>query len=309
MALTLTGIHFLVTYRCTYSCRHCFVFGSPDHEGALTLGQMVRVIDEGVALGVDTVYFEGGEPTLHWPLVLAAAAHARERGLDWGLVTNCYWAESREDAMLWLEPLQRLGISDLSLSSYAYFSEAEHLEERLLRNAVEAAHKLGLPMSVLEVGAEAALGVPGVCTGDVGDIMYKGRAAVELAAERAALHGRPPQTFTECPHEDFDDPGRAHLGPDGQLQLCQGVSAGDVFADGLAGVLRSYDADALPVIRELRRGGPWALAAAYKLTPARERYADACHLCFELRSALRPRFPAVLAPAQCYQQGGGADEA
>ncbi|HSP89610.1 MAG TPA: hypothetical protein VLN08_01825, partial [Vicinamibacterales bacterium] len=57
---------------------------------------------------------------------------------------------------------------------------------------------------------------------------------------------------------------------------------------------------ALPVVRELLRGGPLELTRAYGVVPARGRYADACHLCFETRRALRDRFPDVLAPAACY---------
>jgi hypothetical protein len=301
MAMALTGIHFLVTYRCIYACDHCFVFGGPDAEGTLTLARLREVIDQTADVpSIDTVYFEGGEPTLHWPIVLEAVRHARERGLDVGVVTNCHWAESVEDAKVWLAPLKELGIADLSLSSYAYFAEDQGLEERLLGHAAQAAVELDLPMGLLEVGAEAVLDVCGVQTGDVGEIMYKGRAAVELAPERARLHGRPPDAFNECPHEDFLAPGRVHLGADGALQLCQGVGAGDVWRDGLAAVVERYDPHELPVVRELLRGGPFELARACGVEPARERYADACHLCFETRLALRERFPDVLTPAVCY---------
>jgi hypothetical protein len=299
MPLSLSAIHFLVTYRCIYACDHCFVFGGPEAEGTMTLAQLYDAIDQTADVpSIDTVYFEGGEPTLYWPVVLEAARHARARGLDVGVVTNCHWAESVEDAKVWLAPLEELRIADLSLSSYAYFAEDDKLEERLLRNAVEAALDLGLPMGLLEVGAEAKLDLPGVCTGDIGEIMYKGRAAVELATERA-------DALTECPHEDFVDSGRAHLGADGELQLCQGISAGNVWRDGLAAVVERYDPHALPVVRELLHGGPLELARAYDVVPARERYADACHLCFETRLALRERFPHVLAPAVCYGPASG----
>lgn len=325
--MRLDGIHFLVTYRCTYACDHCFVWGSPDAEGTMTLAQLTGAIDQAAECGVESVYFEGGEPTLAYPIVLAAAAHARRRGLEWGMVSNCYWATSVEDAKVWLAPLVDLGISDLSLSSYAYV--VEDGDEGCLRNAALAAQELGLPMAVLEVGAAACLDVPGLCLGeDVGEIMCRGRAAVELAPGRAT---RPPETLVSCPFEDFAEPGRAHLGCDGELQLCQGISAGNVFAGaagdagapdgapdapragGLAAVLDGYDPARRPVVAEILAGGPWALAQTYGHKPRRALYADECHLCYEVRSALRERFPDVLAPAQCYgptaeQAAGGPQD-
>jgi hypothetical protein len=127
-----------------------------------------------------------------------------------------------------------------------------------------------------------------------------GRAAVELAPGRAA---RPPETLVTCPFEDFADPGRAHIGCDGELQICQGISAGNIFGSGgLAAVLDAYDPARRPLVREIHVGGPWGLARAYGHSPARELYADECHLCYEVRSALRTRLPDVLAPAQCYGQ-------
>ena len=315
MAIRLGGIHFLVTYRCTYACDHCFVWGSPDAEATMTLAQLTAVIDQAAACGVTDVYFEGGEPTLAYPVVLAAAKRAREHGLGVGLVSNCFWATSVEDAMVWLAPFVELGIDDLALSSYAYF--VEDADEDRLRSAVLAARELGLPVSVLEVGAPADIGVPGACSGDVGTVLHKGRAAVALGPGREA---RAPEALTSCPFEDFTDPGRAHVGPDGELQLCQGISAGNVFAGGdgpaadrdlaaplpggLAAVLDAYDPRARPVIREILAGGPWALAQAAGHTPARELYADECHLCYEVRAALRSdgRHPEVVAPGQCYAE-------
>ena len=296
MSMRLSAIHFLVTYRCTYECDHCFVWGGPQQEATMTLAQLQEVIDQAAACGLETVYFEGGEPMLAYPVVLAAARHARARGLDWGLVTNCFWATSVEDAQLWLAPFVELEIADLSVSSYPCSTE-EIGEQEQLRDAALAARELGLPLSLLEVGAAACLpGLEALC-GEPGSIMYRGRAAVELAPEAAT---RPPHALTSCPYEDLEHPERAHLGADGELQVCQGISAGNVFTRGLAAVMAGYEPQRTPVVRELLHGGPWELARACGVEPALAAYADECHLCYEVRTALRSRYPDVLAPDAVY---------
>jgi len=113
----LEAVHLLVTYRCTYACDHCFVWGSPEQDSTMTLAQLRDVIDQAAAAGCTTVYLEGGEPMLVYPVVLAAARYARRAGLEVGLVTNCFWAESPDDAVVWLTPFAELGIVDLALSS------------------------------------------------------------------------------------------------------------------------------------------------------------------------------------------------
>jgi len=54
-----------------------------------------------------------------------------------------------------------------------------------------------------------------------------------------------------------------------------------------------------PIIGPLIEGGPAALVRHYDL-PHEEAYADACHLCYLARDALRTRFPEVLAPGIAY---------
>ncbi len=302
----LEALHLLVTYRCTYACDHCFVWGGPDQEATMSLGQLRAAIDQAAAAGCETVYFEGGEPMLAYPVVVAAARHARDAGLEVGIVTNCYWAETADDAVVWLTPFAEMGIADLALSSYAYFCEKLETEEHL-RNALLAARRLGLPGAVLEVGAPAQLTDLGVVCGDPGAIMFKGRAAQRLA--RGELLRRPPATLVSCPHEDFADPGRCHVGADGELMPCQGISIGNVWRRPLAAILAGYDSTATPVVADIVAGGPWGLAQASGFTPRLPLYADECHLCYELRTRLRAagRHLDVLAPDACYGPDTAAD--
>jgi hypothetical protein len=52
----------------------------------------------------------------------------------------------------------------------------------------------------------------------------------------------------------------------------------------------------------LLSGGPANLVRHFDL-PHQEQYADACHLCYETRLALRERFPEYLGPDQVYGVG------
>ena len=44
--MKLEGLHILLTYRCTYECDHCFVWGSPWQKGTLTLEQIERILEQ-----------------------------------------------------------------------------------------------------------------------------------------------------------------------------------------------------------------------------------------------------------------------
>jgi MoaA/NifB/PqqE/SkfB family radical SAM enzyme len=113
----LTGIHFLLTYMCNSECDHCFVYSGPNAKGTFTLSEIRKALAEATKIGtIKWIYFEGGEPFLFYPLMLEGIRIARSLEFNVGVVTNAYYATSEEDAELWLSPLSKLEISDLSIS-------------------------------------------------------------------------------------------------------------------------------------------------------------------------------------------------
>ena len=73
----LTQIHFLLTYKCTFECDHCFVFSGPEAEGVFTIGQVENALKQMKETDtVDTAYFEGGEPFLYYPVLLESLSMA-----------------------------------------------------------------------------------------------------------------------------------------------------------------------------------------------------------------------------------------
>jgi hypothetical protein len=250
---------------------------------------------------VEWIYFEGGEPFLYYPALVVAVKEARTMGFKVGIVTNGYWATSQEDAIEWLKPFSGL-LSDLSISSDLY-----HYDEAMssqVRNAAAAAGSLNLPIGTISIAqpeAQEATCVVGQLPLDESRVMYRGRA-VEKLAPRAAR--RTWSEFGTCPFEDLREPGRVHLDPLGYLHICQGIAIGNLFRKPLKDICAEYEPDNHPITGPLLAGGPAGLVSRYNL-PHAEMYADACHLCYSARAALRPRFPEFLCPDQMYGVTGG----
>lgn len=286
--MNISGLHILLTYQCTFECDHCFVWGSPWQEGTLTLSQIETILDQAQVAGVEEIYFEGGEPFLYYAVLLRAVDMAKEMGFQVGIVSNAYWAQSREDALEWLRPFCGK-LVDLSVSSdlYHYSEELSHQAQ----NATAAAQELGIPVGTISIAQPEARD---------SSIMYRGRAWQVLVPRTEQRTDW--ESLDTCPYEDLRDPGRIHLDPLGNLHICQGISIGNLFERPLVEILTEYDPEAHPICGPLLRGGPAALVRDYDL-PHGSDYADACHLCYEARLALRGRFPEVLGPDQMYGVG------
>jgi len=291
--MKLTGMHLLLTYQCTQECDHCFVWSNPNYLETMTLKQVQELLKEAKKLGtVEQVWFEGGEPFLYYPVMLKGIKEAKALGFWVGALSNAYWATSLEDALEWLRPLAELGIADLGLSSDPY--HGEDLEAERVKNGVEAATKLGIPVGIMAT-AKLPEKLAG-CPSGVSEIMYRGRAAKNL------LKGAPRKPWTElreCPHENLSSPERVHVDPLGYVHVCQGLSIGNAWQRPFSEIIQSYEASSHPIIKPLVEGGPAALVQKFDV-PRKRTYADACHLCYEARLQLRARFPGVLVPGQMY---------
>jgi len=297
--MNLTGLHFLLTYICSYECDHCFAWGSPFQTGTFTLKEIRRVYDEAQKIGtVEMIYFEGGEPFLYYPIMLKGIQMAKKRGFKVGIVTNGYFGTAPEDAAEWLRALKKIGVDDFSVSNdELHYDDPKNSYATV---AAKAARKLGLPVDFLEIEKpkipscerKGAKGEPIV----EGDVRFRGRAVEKLIEN---LPRKPWHLFDECPDEDFQKVGRVHLDPLGYVHICQGLTLGNFKKTPLSEIVKNYDPKSEPIIGPLMTGGPAELVRRYDLEH-QDSYVDACHLCYEARLKLRQRFPEKLAPDQMY---------
>lgn len=288
--MRLTGLHLLLTYQCNYECDHCFVWGGPRQDGTMTLESIRRILDQADKLeDLRWIYFEGGEPFLYYPLLVAATRAAVDRGFQVGIVTNGYWATEVDDAVEWLRPFRGM-VHDLSISRDTYHGNEE--SRRRAGNARRAAKSSGIPEAIIRV-AEPEDPRPGP---DEYAVRFRGRAAVKLAPR---AEPQPWTRFTECPWENLSSPERVHVDPLGHVHLCQGISIGNLFERPLQEICGNYEPQSHPVVAALLDGGPAELSRRHGLA-RRKAYADACHLCFEARFALRSKYPEHLTPDAMY---------
>jgi len=296
----LTGIHFLLTYRCNFECDHCFLYCGPRSRGTFTIGQVTNVLDEASAMGtIDWIFFEGGEPFLYFPLLVESVRQAIERGFQAGIVTNAYGALSPADAELWLKPLKDAGVSCLSISNdtFHYGEEAETPAATAYKTAV----KLGMetapiciepPRTTVEPAGKDGKGEPVVG----GGAMFRGRAVEKLVE---GLPTRPWEEMVTCPHEKLASPSRLHIDSFGNVHICQGISMGNMWETPLSRLVRNYRPEEHPICGPLIQGGPAQLAEELGMEPA-SAYVDECHLCYLTRRAALEKYPQFLAPRQVY---------
>jgi hypothetical protein len=292
--MRITGLHILLTHRCTLECDHCFLWSGPRQTGVLDIHGVTRILEQAQEAGVRSIYFEGGEPFLYYAELVRGVQDAAGMGFDVGIVSNAYWAVSTADAVEWLRPFVGC-LADLSISSDLYHCDKCLGEEP--QNAIAAAKWLHIPTGVISVASpdQEAPSSRGQL-GQQSQIMYRGRAA-EVLALAHMTHAW--DTLRECEHEDLRDPGRLHVDPHGNLHLCQGIVIGNLFDRPLKQICADYDPDSHPICRVLLKGGPAGLVTQFGLQH-RPAYADGCHLCYEARLALRSRFPGLLAPDEVY---------
>ena len=186
-AVDLTGLHILLTYQCTFECKHCFAWGSPRQPGVFNLTQLREVLDLAREVdGLGWIYFEGGEPFLYYPILIRGVQMATAMGFHVGLVSNAFWATTTADAVVWLKPFADL-IEDLTISSDAYHEGQSNT--RTVDHALAAAWQLSIPTKLICVAQPEEMSAS-LAQGQIPEgqsaVMYRGRAVSRLVS-RATL--------------------------------------------------------------------------------------------------------------------------
>ena len=323
---TLTYLTLVITYKCSARCAHCCLGAGPEYGDWMSIEDAEAYIaDVTKDNNITWMTLIGGEALLDLERTSAIGETALRYGIPKvELNTNGSWAVDEKSA---LKVLQR--VLDAGLSLPAVSVDAFHQQyvprERVLC-AIQAARELGLELDGCGQILEAQV-ASNSCDEENREIVkwfgergfhvhledrqahlvFQGRAA-NLAGEYKGPRSTPTATCPGVPWfatADFRRLGGIQIDCYGNVMVEHGISIGNAKERPLNEVLGSYDAEAHPIISVLMREGPIGLtrlpeAEGYELRE--EGYIDKCHLCHEVRTHLRARFPNELCPEQCYPE-------
>lgn len=296
----LSSIGLMLTYKCTVACPHCIVEAGPHRTEEMPLVHAMDWLDharryrQGV---IEAVALTGGEPFYNLDHLAQVSAFSRSIGFIVTVVTNAFWATSRDAALRILEQLP--AIQAIAVSADVYHQVAIPFER--VKNAVCAARELGRIYTIA------------VCTDSEEDSEHQKiikqldamgeadhvRVAVTLPVGRAqqarGLHYSisPDPAVAACPVASAPV-----IFPNGNVVACIGplltlppghpLFLGNLFHEPLAQILDRAEIN--PVLHAIRVWGPHKLVALLRhngdaaLLPKEYISNAACDACFKLLS-------------------------
>jgi hypothetical protein len=265
---------------------------------------------------LEAVKILGGEPTLYLERLIRTVELARAHGAFYViLITSGWWGKEPARAAHLATSLVRAGLSLLVISTDSF--HAPYVPLQYVRGAIRAAADTNLQaciaMDIIEsVDAnnpydrqtrELLRQLQDVSLPFTGSkVALLGRAA-ELLSQFSPQSDTPFPNSCQPPYAgSFENPSGIAIDPLGYVTLCHGIAIGNTRTKPLATILGEYRLEDHPILSTISKDGPLGLLKLLgpeEALPAKG-YAHACHLCYDLRSRLRDRYPEYLAPGNCY---------
>ncbi|MCP4542243.1 MAG: radical SAM protein [Chloroflexi bacterium] len=303
----------ILSYRCHSGCKHCIYNCGPGWEKEVMSPNMLRQALETVLTWPQTpqVHLTGGEPFLHFPLLLKGTRMATELGIWVYVETSGGWCTDEVEAVERFSALREAGLQAVLISCSPFHAERipPARTTRTIRAALEifGSRRVTVYMSqFLEIMQrfsddlerptplsryEEELGLAGAhrLLWEGYHVVSGGRAGYELSYLAGAY---PAETFagTSCAGEALYAQ-HSHLDLYGNFipAWCGGLTVGD-WRD-LAQVQDSFQKKSYsPLLKMLVEQGPYGLCEMagerYGYQFRAEGYTGKCHLCVDVRRHL-----------------------
>ena len=318
--MQIENLDFLLTFNCPAKCKHCSYKAGPDISGFMKLYEAENYLMELVdTQQLQSVTIHGGEPFLYFDILRNIIEKAKNLAIPRrGIITNSYWAKTKDIANKKLLKLKQAGLNQITFSVDAFHQEFIPLEN--VKNAIISATSIGFDNIWVDSYFVGDLNADNLYNNKNYQILkdlkeidtviinkyvagFEGRGA-DLAEDFEIKNEIP---SGKCPLPfwiggDLTAPTTVEIDWEGNVTLCPGICIGNTKTQPLIEILQKYDCSTHPILSKISEEGPLGLleAAIVKGFKQNKSFVNECHLCYELRKFLRPSYPQYLAPSSCY---------
>lgn len=266
-----------------------------------------------------SVWVHGGEPFLYFDYLVHIIKEANKLGIiRKGVISNSFWAKSIEIAKKKLMILKKAGLIAITFSFDFFHQEFIPLE--FVRNALIAAVDVGFENIYVDSYFVDDISTDNYFNqftkknletlGEIDDVeFHRYTMGVEGRATELTeyLNRRENIPSGKCPvpfwiEGDFQNPATIEIDCEGNVTLCPGICIGNTNMQSLTRIIQEYNVNKHPILSIISNEGPIGLI---KLAEEHGfshdiKFANECHLCYELRKYLQPFYPYSLTPEYCY---------
>ncbi len=297
----LRNIGFIITYKCQVECPHCVIEAGPHRKEEILLSDAINWIQQinNYRNGyIKVLSLTGGEPFYNIGKLKEISDFGDTCDLLVSVITNAFWASTKEEAVRILKELPAIKILAISTDIY----HQEYIPFERVKNALLAAKECGIQYNIA------------VCTQNENDINYKetlnklyeitepdtiytaitfpaGRALIRLGTLKYETSEEPP--ISACwagssPVVFPDGKVLACIGPVIDLHSSHPLILGNLKKNSLQEILDNAELN--PILHAIRIWGPKKLISMVKeaglnrYLPEKYIKNSACNACYCLMS-------------------------
>ncbi len=306
--VNLKRLEFLITFRCTSHCLHCYNTGTgKSYPPYIDKNMAIDAVEEiGTVYDLDSIMTFGGEPLLYPEIVSAIHEKAATIGInDRQVITNGYWTRDKSKARYIAKLLASSGVNHVAISVDAFHQECIPLD--MARYSTEALLESGItnikwnPCWLVSSDADnrynsmtrtilTELEDLSIAIGEGNVVVPEGRAAINLSECFERKTSFPGVSCQDLPYMNrLDDIQSICIEPNGDLPTCKAFTVGNAKDSNIVGLLESYDPYSMPEIKAiLDRGvqGFVEYSNRQGIQLEESGYYTICDLCCSVRKRL-----------------------
>lgn len=308
--MKLQRLEFTLTTRCNSQCIHCQTDASPSKKEVMGVKDAYNYLTDAAAVSkLKSFMIFGGEPMLYPERAIAIIKKAHQLRIPKiEMITNGVWGKNKEAAEKLATKLNTAGLNAISISVDAF--HLQYIPIEYPQNAALASLKAGIENVTWNVAVIESINATNEYDKKTAQILKRLQSiGIEVHTVKIVPAGRAVQnlrryfqhTSLEGPCEEepltgdtLTDPESICIEPSGSANICWNLPIGNAKSAPLKKLITEYEWRRNPITKTLVEEGPTGLL---KLPEARsfqfrkKHYVNKCHLCIQIRRALKPYYP------------------